>query len=160
MDTSGYVYLIGTPVFGWYKIGKSKTPEVRVKDLGILLPFKVHVIGVWQAHDRHLLETTLHELYAAHRINGEWFEFTKPELYKVFDSLPKVALVYPLENSKHPLDRFSNIDEDTKNSKRVIGVRVQKLRGDFTPEEREAKRIAAIEKQKAKREEKAFTCKC
>ena len=24
----GYVYLIGTPTFGWYKIGKSITPEV------------------------------------------------------------------------------------------------------------------------------------
>jgi hypothetical protein len=26
---AGYVYLIGTPIFGWYKIGKSITPEVR-----------------------------------------------------------------------------------------------------------------------------------
>ena len=25
----GYVYLIGTPIFGWYKMGKSRTPEVR-----------------------------------------------------------------------------------------------------------------------------------
>ena len=33
--TEGYVYLIGTPVFGWYKIGKSKTPVVRVQNLGI-----------------------------------------------------------------------------------------------------------------------------
>ena len=40
---AGYVYLIGTPIFGWYKIGKSKTPEVRIKDLGILLPFKLHI---------------------------------------------------------------------------------------------------------------------
>jgi uncharacterized membrane protein (DUF106 family) len=26
---NGYVYLIGTTTFGWYKIGKSKTPEER-----------------------------------------------------------------------------------------------------------------------------------
>ena len=40
----GFVYLIGSPLFGWYKIGKSKTPEVRVSNLGILLPFKLKII--------------------------------------------------------------------------------------------------------------------
>ena len=73
---AGYVYLIGTPTFGWYKIGKSSTPEVRVKDLGILLPFKLYIIGVWYAENHHLMETTLHEIYSSCRINGEWFEFT------------------------------------------------------------------------------------
>ena len=58
---SGYVYLIGSPLFGWYKIGKSKTPEIRVNHLGILLPFKIHIIGVWSAKNHSLLETTLHE---------------------------------------------------------------------------------------------------
>ena len=75
----GYVYLIGTSVFGWYKIGKSITPEVRIKDLGILLPFKISVICVWKAENHHLLEKTLHELYAKNKINGEWFEFTIEE---------------------------------------------------------------------------------
>ena len=71
--TEGYVYLIGTPIFGWYKIGKSRTPEVRVKDLGILLPFKVEIIGVWKAVNHHLMESTLHEMYKTNKINGEWF---------------------------------------------------------------------------------------
>lgn len=73
----GYVYLIGTPVFGWYKIGKSKTPEIRIKDLGILLPFKIKILGVWEAQNHHLMESTLHEMYDERRINGEWFEFSK-----------------------------------------------------------------------------------
>jgi len=34
----GYVYLIGSPTFGWYKIGKSRKPEIRIENLGILLP--------------------------------------------------------------------------------------------------------------------------
>ena len=86
---SGYVYLIGSPTFGWYKIGKSKTPEVRVKDLGILLPFKLHIIGVWAAENHHLMETALHEMYASCRINGEWFEFSKKEAmwWVVFQSM-------------------------------------------------------------------------
>jgi len=44
--------------------------------------------------------------------------------------------IYPSVDGKHPLDRFSNIEQDTKNSKKVFGVKVLKLLGDFTPEER------------------------
>lgn len=158
---SGYVYLIGTPIFGWYKIGKSKTPEVRVKDLGILLPFKIKVIGVWKAENHHLLESSLHEIYSEFRINGEWFEFQKKEVYKIADSIPSCSRVYPADgNIKHELDSFSNVFEDTsrlnpkKEERRVIGVRCEKLRGDFTPEERMAKRKEGEERSKRRREEK------
>lgn len=150
----GYVYLIGTPIFGWYKIGKSRTPEIRIKDLGILLPFKIHVLGVWQAANHHLMESSLHEIYANKRINGEWFEFSKKEAYDMFNSIPAEARIYPNDVEQHPLDKFSNIVEDTKKSNRVIGVRTQKLRGNFTPEEREAKKIAAIEKHKEKKRQR------
>lgn len=148
---AGYVYLIGTPIFGWYKIGKSRTPEVRVKDLGILLPFKVEIIGVWKAVNHHLMESTLHEMYKTNKINGEWFEFTKKQAYNVFSSIPEESRIYPLDNEEHPLDRFSNVIEDRKDSKKVIGVRTQKLRGNFTPEERETKRLESMEKQKEKK---------
>lgn len=149
---SGYVYLIGSPIFRWYKIGKSKTPVIRVKDLGILLPFKLHVIGVWKAENHSLLEKTLHEIYNPCRINGEWFEFTRVDVHKVFDQIPSEACIYPTENKDHPLDQFSNINEDTIKSKRVIGVRVQKLRGNFTAEERDEKRIEAMRRKKEQRE--------
>ena len=147
----GYVYLIGTPIFGWYKIGKSHTPEVRVKDLGILLPFKVEIIGVWKAVNHHLMESTLHEMYKSNKINGEWFEFSKKEAYKVFSSIPEESRIYPTDNVEHPLDSFSNIEEDRKNAKKVIGVRTQKLRGNFTAEEREAKRQEAMAKHAEKK---------
>jgi hypothetical protein len=149
---SGYVYLIGTPVFGWYKIGKSKTPIVRVRDLGILLPFKIRVIGVWKAEDHTLMEQALHEKYIDNRVNGEWFEFDRKEVYRVADAIPLSARVYPATGTiAEELDRFSNVVEDTKFSKRVLGVRVQKLRGNFTPEERDQKRREGIERQRLKK---------
>jgi hypothetical protein len=150
----GYVYLIGTPTFGWYKIGKSITPEIRIKDLGILLPFKLQVIGVWKAKNHHLMEKALHEMYSASRINGEWFEFTGKDAYQVFNNIPEETRIYPLPNIAHSFDRFSNVNQDTKKSNKVLGVRVQKLRGNFTLEEREAKKIASIEKQRVKKEKK------
>lgn len=128
---AGYVYLIGTPIFGWYKIGKSVSPEIRIKDLGILLPFKIKVLSVWRAENHHLMEKSLHEIYTHKRINGEWFEFTRPEIHAVIESIPADARIY-LDNT----ERFSNIEQDTRNAKRVIGVRTQKLRGDFTDDER------------------------
>lgn len=136
----GYVYLIGTPVFGWYKIGKSKTPEIRIRDLGILLPFKVNVIAVWKAKNHTKMEAALHELYAKNRINGEWFEFSKKEAYAVMNRIPSEARVYPIEGIEYILDQFSNIAEDTKAGKQVFGVKVRKLRGEFTPEEREQRK--------------------
>ena len=146
--SAGYVYLIGTPIFGWYKIGKSRTPEVRVKDLGILLPFKLHVIGIWGAKNHHLMESVLHEMYQMNRINGEWFEFSSKEVFNVFSTIPEETRIYPKQTDNHPLDRFSNIEEDLKNNKKVIGVRVQKLRGDFTPEERDSRRNLSVFHQK------------
>jgi hypothetical protein len=133
----GYVYLIGTPVFRWYKIGKSKTPEVRVSNLGILLPFKIDVIAVWKAANHTKMEAALHEMYASNRINGEWFEFSAKEAYAVMNKIPSETRVYPVEGIEHILDRFSNVVEDTRKGKEVIGVKVRKLRGDFTDEERE-----------------------
>jgi hypothetical protein len=155
----GYVYLIGSPTFGWYKIGKSKTPEVRVNNIGVLLPFKICVIGVWKAKNHSLLETSLHEIYASKKINGEWFEFSKKGVYEVFDRIPDEAKVYPSDSIEQSFDRFSNIVEDTKGENKVIGLRVQKLRGDFTSEERAARRDACIEERRKSREAESLADK-
>ena len=149
---SGFVYLIGSPNFGWYKIGKSITPTVRVKDLGILLPFKIEIISVWAANNHHLMEKTLHEIYSANRINGEWFEFTKKEILKLTESIPAETQV-----KDERLSGFSNLEEDysrTKN-KKVVGLKIQKLRGNFTEEEREELKRIAIEKQRLKKQQMA-----
>jgi hypothetical protein len=142
---AGYVYLIGNPTFRWYKIGKSKTPELRIQNLGILLPFKIEVIGIWKAQNHSLMESTLHEQFKANRINGEWFYFPKKEVMALFESLPGSVRIFPAENSPDSIFKtFSNIDQDLRDGKKITHVRVQKLRGNFTPEEREEKRQAAV----------------
>lgn len=73
----GYVYLIGSIRYKWYKIGKSSHAAIRISELGILLPFKIHVIAVWKTEAYHALERQLHEKYAERRINGEWFKLGK-----------------------------------------------------------------------------------
>lgn len=105
----GFVYLIGTPTFGWYKIGKSKTPEVRVQNIGVLLPFKIEVIGVWKSDRHSWLETHLHDKYAANRINGEWFTFMNHEI----KGLESYLNMYLSESARvRFLNTFTNLDKD------------------------------------------------
>lgn len=144
---SGYVYLIGNSIFGWYKIGKSISPEIRIKALGILLPFKIKVYSVWKAENHHLMESTLHQIYNDNKINGEWFEFSGESLSNLIESIPSETRIY-LDNN----DRFSNVNEDTKNEKKVIGVRTQKLRGNFTKEERDKRRQLSTDMQRKNKE--------
>ena len=100
------------------------------------------------------MEKALHEMYRHNQINGEWFEFTKNEVYSAFGAIPAETRIYPNDNSiSDILDKFSNISEDTKNSKRVIGVRVQKLRGDLSAEERDRRRQEGIARNRQKKSE-------
>ena len=100
------------------------------------------------------MEKMLHEIYNEFRINGEWFEFDKKQVSKVFENIPAETLIYPTGDTHLIFSRFSNIEEDLQNSKKIVGVKVQKLRGNFTSEEREARKIASIEQQKKKKEQK------
>lgn len=146
---SGYVYLIGTNIFKWYKIGKSIKPQIRVNDLGILLPFKIKIYGIWKAENHSLLEQALHEKYNNYKINGEWFHFQGEQLQEIFTTIPEVARIYPNESEMDSaFESFSNIEQDSKDGKKVLGVRAEKLRGNFTQEERQKRREDAITLQK------------
>lgn len=71
---SGYVYLIhgdGTP---WYKIGQSKKPYVRLKQLGARAPFRHRLIHSFAVDDMIGVESVLHSHFAPKRAEGEWFE--------------------------------------------------------------------------------------
>lgn len=147
---AGYVYLIGSPLFSWYKIGKSRTPEIRVQDIGILLPFRIVVVGIWRAENHTSLESLLHQKYAGQRVNGEWFRFTRATVDRLFDSLPSKARIFPSEG--HPdsiFAHFSNIERDCAENE-WISVRVRKMKGNFTLEEREKRKQDSIAEQRKK----------
>ena len=86
-----YVYLIGSYKHKWFKIGRSSNASVRLSDLGILLPFKVHVVAVWKTEAYKALEKKLHEQYADYRINGEWFRFGKGMVKQITEDLSYLA---------------------------------------------------------------------
>jgi Meiotically Up-regulated Gene 113 (MUG113) protein len=77
---SGYIYLLGSERFGWFKIGRSIEPVIRIENIGVLLPFRVEVFSVWAASDCVAAEVQMHRRYADNAINGEWFSFKRKEM--------------------------------------------------------------------------------
>lgn len=98
---AGYVYLIGSRTFGWYKIGKTLKPIVRLCDIGVLLPFRIEAIAIWQFANHSTMETEIHRKYAEHRINGEWFGFDD-------EILKQIKLEFSYAAIPHPSMGFSN----------------------------------------------------
>lgn len=81
-NSSGYVYIIKGKA-GHYKIGKTTDPDVRIKNLGVVLPFKIKPIHIIECQNRHEAETTLHHRYWHRRIAGEWYKLTAEDLNEI-----------------------------------------------------------------------------
>ena len=136
----GYVYLIGSPTFGWFKIGKSKSPEVRVQNIGVLLPFKIEVIGVWKSDRHSWLEAHLHEKYTDSRINGEWFKFENHEV-KAIESY--LTMYLSASARVVGFDAFSNVEQDDL-SGQLARLKHREL-GTWTKEQYETSKAAKRE---------------
>jgi len=144
---NGYIYLIGSKTFSWYKIGKSRTPHVRVKDLGVLLPFKIEVIAVWKTNVYSQLEKLLHEKFAANRINGEWFWFTERQIEEVLAAMGWFTKVDSFVN-------FKNLEKDGPEG-RIVKV---KFKLDFTDEERARRKQESIAEQQSREKHDCPIC--
>jgi len=77
----GYVYFImsltNPPQI---KIGRSKSPDVRIRKLGVVLPFDVEPIHIIETDNAARLEATYHELFDYCRSRGEWFDIPESQL--------------------------------------------------------------------------------
>lgn len=66
-----YIYFVEDPREGFIKIGFASDPLARLSGLQISNPYPLKLLGVARAAraDEH----TLHEIFAEHRVQGEWF---------------------------------------------------------------------------------------
>jgi len=82
LDKDGYIYLLagredGT---GYYKIGRTKNPDSRIRQLGILLPYPVELEHLIPCENTRSAEKALHNAFAPRRTNGEWFILTEGDV--------------------------------------------------------------------------------
>jgi len=67
----GYVYLLKAGPY--YKIGKSKDSDKRVKQIKLQLPYSVERVHEVKTNDMTELESRWHRRFREKRTNGEWF---------------------------------------------------------------------------------------
>ena len=65
----GFAYFVGGDA-GAIKIGRSVNPETRLKELQAGSPIPLRILALRPGKDR---ERLYHQLFAAHRLHGEWF---------------------------------------------------------------------------------------
>jgi hypothetical protein len=118
---AGYVYLIGSRKYSWYKVGKTVNVKVRLADLRILLPFQVEVVAIWKTSGYHQLERQLHKRLASHRINGEWFSLKRSEVTAIV-----VDMAY-LEVKDPALD-FPNVEPESEKEHPFLSEEERELR--------------------------------
>lgn len=80
--SSERVYLMQHEL-GPIKIGVSKNPERRLKDVDIG-PFEVRLVGVLESERPRKLENALHRFHADDNIRGEWFDLNIDQIENIF----------------------------------------------------------------------------
>lgn len=79
----GYVYLLQSQTTGWYKVGYSKDPDLRVGQLNKELEgLEWRFVAGIKTSDTRRLEKAFHEVFATRRITRgkEWFTLGAAEL--------------------------------------------------------------------------------
>ncbi|QYB17539.1 hypothetical protein PV-S19_0175 [Pacmanvirus S19] len=84
----GYIYFITEiPFNNKVKIGMSKNPLKRIKQLQTGNPSKLVIYYTFESEDYKLLERTLHNICADKKIINEWFEMEESELQSLISGL-------------------------------------------------------------------------
>ena len=74
-----YIYLIQSIENGYYKIGVSKHPKKRVKQLQTGNSSELKLIESYQSEHAHKVERALQRRYSYLKKEGEWFDLSIKE---------------------------------------------------------------------------------
>ena len=71
-----YIYLIQSLENSYYKIGVSKHPKKRLKQLQTGNSSELKLVEIYQSEIAHKIEKTLQRRYSHLRKEGEWFDMS------------------------------------------------------------------------------------
>lgn len=71
-----YIYLIQSLENGYYKIGVSKHPQKRMKQLQTGNSSQLKLIETYLSNRAHQIEKTIQRRFSHNRMEGEWFELS------------------------------------------------------------------------------------
>lgn len=81
--TQQAIYVIATDVNGPCKIGRSRDPDYRVKQLQTGNPYPLQVWYRFLTAEATRLETLIKDLVQHRQLTGEWFDLTVEEAKEV-----------------------------------------------------------------------------
>ena len=96
MDEHVYVYIIRRTGSNEYKIGYSKHPEQRRRELQVAQGRKLEVVATYGTYRPIELETFLHDLLHPNRLRGEWFDLSPSWLNTIlFEVHTRYSVTHP-----------------------------------------------------------------
>src|ERR1700733_5359101 len=76
------IFIFGNEAQGWFRIGMGQSIEHRFAEISGIAAFPLKISAQWPCQRKYCrqLELHLHDLFAAKRIDGEWFALTPKDL--------------------------------------------------------------------------------
>ena len=93
------IYLIKSLNEGIYKIGVSKNPNKRLKEVQTGNPAPVEIVQLYETENAYKIESALHNRYSHFNTHGEWFELSIKEEVSFLDTC--VSIEKNLETLKN-----------------------------------------------------------
>ena len=89
-----YIYLIKCEVDDtvMYKIGYSKNPKQRLKELKTGNPNPLEIVAEFETKHNRKVETAFHNHYKMKNVNGEWFSLSSNEVEKFMENCRQMEL--------------------------------------------------------------------
>lgn len=97
------IYLIKSLNEGLYKIGVSKNPNKRLKEVQTGNPSPVEIVQLYETDNAYKIESTLHNRYSHYNTHGEWFELSIKEEVNFIDVCLQIEKnILSLKNMGNP----------------------------------------------------------
>jgi hypothetical protein len=83
-NQKGWVYVIHATDLGLFKIGCSKNPSARLRQLvKSQIPSELVLVHLRKSDSMYSDEKTIHTRYAVKRVNGEWFRLSEEDISEI-----------------------------------------------------------------------------
>lgn len=89
---NGYIYILCIKEHNLYKIGVSKKPRVRIRNIQSTLPFESETIYLQYFADVYQLEEMIHERFEGNKLRKEWYRIYEYDVKELKDILNNLFL--------------------------------------------------------------------
>jgi predicted DNA binding CopG/RHH family protein len=146
-----WIYFAQSVDGGPIKIGRAHDPLRRMRELSLLSPVRIVLLGTMISEQAVVEEKTIHGQLQAHRIRGEWFEADAAlvEMQRHADRLTEPH-VLPTERQTRRENKESRIDLRLSHEQRVAYYAAAAARSiSFSAWVREACEVKIAEEEQA-----------